>query len=66
MKLSVRAERASENTIKSLMAIGALYVDETGIHASEPGIYPRQRKIPMQTANPNGEKSRIRLLLCLF
>lgn len=34
--------RASEATIKALIAIGALYVDDTGIHASEPGIYSKE------------------------
>lgn len=46
--------RASESTIKALINIGALYLDETGIHASEPGIYPKQ-EIPTQTANPSGD-----------
>lgn len=32
-------KRASEVTIMALVAIGALYVDDTGIHASEPGTY---------------------------
>ena len=32
-------KRASEATIMALVAIGALYVDDTGIHASEPGTY---------------------------
>mgnify|MGYP004455652759 CR=1 FL=1 len=36
-------KRASEATIKVLVAIGALYVDDTGIHASEPGIYPKEK-----------------------
>lgn len=36
-------KRASEVTIMALVAIGALYVDDTGIHASEPGIYSKEK-----------------------
>lgn len=32
-------KRADGVIIKALVAIGALYVDDTGIHASEPGTY---------------------------
>ena len=32
-------ERASESTIMELVEIGALNIDDTGIHASEPGTY---------------------------
>lgn len=39
-----------------LTEIGALYVDETGIHANEPGIYPKKQEIPTQTANPSGDE----------
>ena len=42
MRHIIDAERASEATIKALVAIGALYVDDTGIHASEPGIYSKE------------------------
>lgn len=36
-------ERASEATIMELVEIGALNIDDTGIHASEPGIYPKEK-----------------------
>lgn len=36
-------KRADGVIIKALVAIGALYVDDTGIHASEPGIYPKEK-----------------------
>lgn len=49
-------KRANKSIIKALMLIGALYVDETGIHANEPGIYPKKEKIPTQTANPSEDK----------
>lgn len=49
-------KKASEETINFLISIGALYMNETGIHANEPGIYPKQEKIPTQTANPSGDK----------
>lgn len=39
MRYIGEVKRAEEATIKVLVAIGALYVDDTGIHASEPGIY---------------------------
>lgn len=55
IKLSSLMERANERTIKALISIGALYVDESGIHANEPGTYPK-RKIPTQTANPSGDE----------
>lgn len=54
--LSFGNNRASENMIKTLVSTGALYIDETGIHANEPGIYPRQQEIPTQTANPSGDE----------
>lgn len=43
MRHIIDAERASEATIKALVAIGALYVDDTGIHAGEPGVYPKEK-----------------------
>lgn len=31
--------QASKETINALITIGAIYVDKTGIHASNPGVY---------------------------
>lgn len=42
LKIPFGTERASESMVKFLLSIGALYTDETGIHASEPGIYGRE------------------------
>ena len=53
LKIPFGTERASESMVEFLLSIGALYVDESGIHASEPGIY--KIKIPTQTANPSGD-----------
>lgn len=53
LKIPFGTERASEIMVKFLLSIGALFTDETGIHASEPGIY--KIKIPTQTANPSGD-----------
>ena len=39
MRYIGEVKRAEESTIKALIVIGALYVDDTGIHASEPGTY---------------------------
>ncbi len=39
MRYIGEVKRAEESTIKALIVIGALYIDDTGIHASEPGIY---------------------------
>lgn len=47
---------ASEGTIKELISMGVLYIDEDGIHANEPGIYPKKEEIPTQTANPSGDE----------
>lgn len=46
MKAICEIKRASEEVINALIAMGALYVDETGIHAGEPGVYPKTRNIP--------------------
>lgn len=46
LKLPLSSKRASEETVKVLVSIGALYVDEKGIHASEPGIYTAKENIP--------------------
>ena len=43
MRYMVKVERADESLIKTLVAIGALYIDETGIHAGEPGNYPNKK-----------------------
>lgn len=56
LKIPFGTERASECMVNFLLSIGALFTDETGIHASEPGIYPKQSKIPTQTANPSGDE----------
>lgn len=56
IKLPYGMKMASESTVNALISIGALYVDETGIHANEPGIYPKKEKIPTQTANPSGDE----------
>lgn len=55
IKLPCGTERASEETVKVLIAIGVLYVDENGIRANEPGIYPKQ-KISLQTANQSRDR----------
>jgi hypothetical protein len=47
-------KRAKGNVVKALVSIGALYIDETGIHANKPGIY--KIEIPTQTANPSGDE----------
>lgn len=39
MRYIGEVKRAEEATIKALIMIGALYIDDTGIHANEPGIY---------------------------
>ncbi len=46
IKLPLGVTRASEKTIKILIEIGALYIDDTGIHANEPGMYPKKEEIP--------------------
>lgn len=56
IKIPFGAGQASEETVKYLMEIGAIYADETGIHANEPGIYPKKEEIPTQTANPSGDE----------
>lgn len=54
IKLLVRAEAASENAIKALVNVGALYVNETGIHASDPGAYPKKGSIPADRKSEQG------------
>ena len=54
MKNVFAIPRASECTIKYIVLTGAIYIDETGIHANEPGIY--KIEIPTQTANPSGDE----------
>lgn len=56
IKLPLEMKKASRKTVRYLIGIGALYVDEAGIHANEPGIYPKKEEIPTQTANPSGDK----------
>lgn len=56
IKLPSEMKKASRKTVRYLMGIGALHMDETGIHANEPGIYPKKQEIPTQTANPSGDE----------
>lgn len=56
IKLPSKMKKASRKMVRYLMGIGALYVDETGIHANEPGIYPKRQEIPTQTENPSGDE----------
>lgn len=44
LKIPFGTETASESMVEFLLSIGALYVDENGIHASEPGIYRKEEK----------------------
>lgn len=44
LKIPFGIERASESMVEFLLSIGALFTDENGIHASEPGIYRREDK----------------------
>lgn len=44
LRIPYATERASENMVEFLLSIGALYTDEIGIHASEPGIYRKEDK----------------------
>lgn len=48
-QLACSFPQASKETINALISIGALYVDETGIHSSDPGIYPKN-KLSLSTA----------------
>ena len=43
MRYIGEVKRVDESTVKALIAIGALYVDDTGIHANESGIYPKEK-----------------------
>lgn len=43
IKLPYGTERTREETIKMLVSIGALYIDENGLHASDPGVYPKRK-----------------------
>lgn len=56
IQLPLGEHMASEDIIKFLISTGALYVDEDGIHASKPGVYPKKEEIPTQTANPSGDE----------
>lgn len=56
IKLQKWVKKAIGKTVRYLIEIGALYVDENGIHANEPGIYPKKEEIPTQTANPSGDE----------
>lgn len=55
INLPMGYERANDSMINFLITIGALYVDETGIHANGIGIYSKKEEIPTQTANPSGD-----------
>lgn len=39
IKTIIEAKRASENMVMFLSCIGAIYADESGIHASKEGRY---------------------------
>ncbi len=54
IKLPIGTEQASESTIKSLIDIGALYVDEAGLHANKQGIYSKTEKIPADRKSEQG------------
>lgn len=41
IKFLIEVNRTSEKVVEYLIDIGALYVDNNGIHASEQGIYPK-------------------------
>lgn len=56
ISLPLGENRASDDVVNVLVSIGALYKDETGIHANGPGIYPKKEEIPTQTANPSGDE----------
>lgn len=56
IKLPKWVKKSNGKTVKYLIRIGALCVDDTGIHANEPGIYPKKEEIPTQTANPSGDE----------
>ena len=43
MRYIGEVKRVDESTVKALIAIGALYVDDDGIHAGESGIYPKEK-----------------------
>ena len=42
--LEINAPRADELTVKTLIALGVLYINESGIHTNEPGIYPKPKE----------------------
>lgn len=44
LKIPFGIERASESMVEYLLSIGALFTDETGIHANEPGIYKSEEE----------------------
>ncbi len=55
IKLPTGTATASEEIVKVLVEIGALYMDETGIHASNPGIYPKKKiSLPMTDKSAQG------------
>lgn len=56
ISLPLGENKASDDVVNVLVSIGALYKDETGIHANEPGIYPKKEEIPTQTANQSGDE----------
>lgn len=41
IKLLIESQIASERVVEYLINVGALYIDNNGIHASDPGIYPQ-------------------------
>lgn len=55
IKLPTGTATASEEIVKVLVEIGALYMDETGVHASNAGIYPKKKIfLPMTDKSAQG------------
>lgn len=46
IQLPIGATKASAETVNTLLSIGALYEDGTGIHASKDGEYRAKKNIP--------------------
>ena len=44
MRYIGEVKRADEAIIQKLVEIGALYIDDTGIHAGTPGVYSDNKK----------------------
>lgn len=46
IELPIGATKASKETVNTLLSIGALYKDDTGIHANKDGEYRVKENIP--------------------